>query len=480
MSYRSNYDTVILGAGLGGLVAGTILARSGNKVMILEEKSHPGGACSLTQREGYHFPGSPVLLLGLEKDGYCDQLFSELGLSLPMLKRPGGLLKRSAPFLQVVTEQYRLDLQSHRGEQIAEYKREWGDAAAAFQQFYREVDELDRKVYPFFFKKSVAGPPLPLRQKMSELQQTFRRQLMIRAYTHLGGQNFLSHHRLPADFLKILGWLNLLWAGERIDRTSALDLLLKQALLSREVIRPVGGLIKFCESLAKICQEYRGEIRYQQGISSIKKQLRNDWTVTLVNGEDIHARQLIIHYPWNLLKPKTYAILTFFFTIHAEIVPAPMSEQLLLYRPQEQAGGLENPLFIVLSLAEEERAYIEKKRLLMVSTFYPRISPPSEQDTRQMLHGIIKNLHWLMPFSEGKIEYLGHDQQDRQREAKRLEKTLPLFKRLRHIKYPHIEYSCQPFDKGFFVLPDDGHSRVMLTTEVRSASEIANQLLKHR
>ncbi|MCI0527700.1 MAG: FAD-dependent oxidoreductase [Nitrospira sp.] len=480
MPHQSYYDTVILGAGLGGLVAGTILARSGNKVIILEEKSCPGGATSLTHREGYPFVGSPVLLLGLEKDGYCDQLFSELGLSLTVLKRPGSLLRRSAPFLQIVTDQYRLDLQINLQEQLAEYKREWGDATAAFQEFYQEMDELDHKVYPFFFKKKVPGPPMPLRQKMSELQQALRRWLMIRAYSNLEGRNYLSRHKLPTDFLKILEWLNLLWTGECIEHTSALDLLLKQALLSREVIRPVGGLIKVCEALAKICLEYRGEIRYQQGIASIKRQPRKEWVVTLINGEDIHARQLIVHYPWNFFKPSTYEMVTFFFTIDSEVVPAPMSEQLLLCRPQDRSSASENPLFIVLSLVEEERTYIEKKRLLMVSSFYPRLSPLSEQDIRQLMHEVIKNLHWLMPFSEGKIQCLGNDYQDRLRGSKRLEKVLPLFKRLRQIKYPHIEYAYLPFDKSFFVLPDYANSLVMSTTEVRSAAEIANQLLKHR
>ncbi len=480
MSYRSYYDTLILGAGLGGLVAGTILARSGNKVMILEEKSHPGGTSSLTHREGCPFVGSPVLLLGLEKDGYCDQLFSELGLSLAMLKRTGSLLKRSDPFLQIVTDLYRLDLQINRQEQLSEYKREWGEAASAFQQFYQKVDELDRKVYPFFFKKKVPGPPMPLRQKIAELQQAFRRWSIIRAHSNLDGQNYLLHHKLPADFLNILGWLNLLWAGERIEHTSALDLLLKQTLLSREVIRPVGGLIKFCEALAKICLEYRGEIRYQQGIASIKRQSRKDWVVTLVNGEDIHAGQLIVHYPWNFLKPKAYETVTFFFTIDSEVIPAPMSEQLLLCRSWGPSSVSDTPLFIVLSLAEEERTSIEKKRLLMVSSFYPRVSPLHEQDIRQLLHEVIKNLHWLMPFSEGKIQCLGNDQQDRLRESKRLEKTLPLFKRLRQIRYPHIEYAYQPFDKGLFVLPDYANNMMMSTTEVRSAAEVANQLLKHR
>jgi len=480
MSYRSSYDTVILGAGLGALVAGTMLARAGNKIMILEEKSHPGGACTLVNREGYPFVISPVLLLGLEKDGYCDQLFSELGLSLAMLKRPGGILKRPSPYLQIVTEQYRLDLHVNRQEQLSEYKREWGEAALAFQQFYQDLDALDRRVYSFFYKKNLPGPPMPFRQRLDNLQQGLQRQWIIRNYSKLNGQKYYSHFNLPSEFLKIIGWLNLLWGGRDLVQSSALNLLLHQSLLSREVIRPVGGLVRFCELLANICLEYRGEIRYQQGIASIKRESRKNWVITLANGEDIHARQLIIHYPWNLLSPRAYDLLTFFFTVDAQVIPPPMCEQFLLYRPQGDFRGIEKPLFVVLSLVEEERSYIDKKRLLMVSSFLPQGLPSTEQALRQFPQAVIQNLHWLMPFSEGKIQYLGNDAQDRQHQSKRFGIAVPLFKRLRQIRDPHIQYAYQPFDKSLFVSPDYANSLAMLTTEVRSAEEIAKQILRHR
>lgn len=35
----NNYDAIIIGAGIGGLVAGNILAKNGQKVLILE-KNH--------------------------------------------------------------------------------------------------------------------------------------------------------------------------------------------------------------------------------------------------------------------------------------------------------------------------------------------------------------------------------------------------------------------------------------------------------
>jgi len=40
------YDVVVIGAGLGGLTAAAILARSGHKVLVIERSNSVGGAAS--------------------------------------------------------------------------------------------------------------------------------------------------------------------------------------------------------------------------------------------------------------------------------------------------------------------------------------------------------------------------------------------------------------------------------------------------
>src|ERR1700760_907075 len=42
----ARYDVVVIGAGLGGLTAGAILAREGRKVLIVERSNSVGGAAS--------------------------------------------------------------------------------------------------------------------------------------------------------------------------------------------------------------------------------------------------------------------------------------------------------------------------------------------------------------------------------------------------------------------------------------------------
>jgi carotene isomerase len=60
-----DYDVVIIGSGIGGLVAGSLLARYGKSVLICESHSIPGGAAHSFERQGFHFDSGPSFYCGL-------------------------------------------------------------------------------------------------------------------------------------------------------------------------------------------------------------------------------------------------------------------------------------------------------------------------------------------------------------------------------------------------------------------------------
>jgi len=58
-------DVIVVGSGLGGLVAAALLARSGKAVTVCESHSVPGGAAHAFSRQGYHFDSGPSFYCGL-------------------------------------------------------------------------------------------------------------------------------------------------------------------------------------------------------------------------------------------------------------------------------------------------------------------------------------------------------------------------------------------------------------------------------
>lgn len=56
-------SVIVIGAGIGGIVAATHLAQHGLHVTVVEKNSRPGGRCDRLSREGHHFDTGPTLLV---------------------------------------------------------------------------------------------------------------------------------------------------------------------------------------------------------------------------------------------------------------------------------------------------------------------------------------------------------------------------------------------------------------------------------
>ncbi|MEG3850392.1 NAD(P)/FAD-dependent oxidoreductase [Microcoleus sp. herbarium19] len=60
-----DFDAIVIGSGIGGLVAGSMLARYGKRVLVCESHNIAGGAAHSFSRRGFHFDSGPSFYCGL-------------------------------------------------------------------------------------------------------------------------------------------------------------------------------------------------------------------------------------------------------------------------------------------------------------------------------------------------------------------------------------------------------------------------------
>ena len=74
------YDIIIIGSGLGGLTAGAKLARSGKRVLLLEQHDRPGGCATTFKRKGFTMEVGLHEMDGLHSADMKSRIFRDLGV----------------------------------------------------------------------------------------------------------------------------------------------------------------------------------------------------------------------------------------------------------------------------------------------------------------------------------------------------------------------------------------------------------------
>lgn len=86
-----DYDVIVIGSGIGGLVTATQLAAKGARVLVLERYLIPGGSAGYFEREGYRFDVGASMIFGFGTEGTTNLLtraLAAVGMKIETLPDP--------------------------------------------------------------------------------------------------------------------------------------------------------------------------------------------------------------------------------------------------------------------------------------------------------------------------------------------------------------------------------------------------------
>ncbi len=269
----TNYDAIIVGAGIGGLALSYRLARAGRQVLLVERNDRIGGVVHTEKRGEFLLEKGPN---SFSNGAEMMALIEEAGLGDRALKQPirehdrfvwkEGRLRKVplGPFSLLTSDVIKL---SEKTRLIRGLWRPYDppESDIALGTFFREV--LGDAVVDSLLKPFLAGVYAADADRVS-FEATFP-QLF----------DAVRENRRLIDALK----------GMRSQSGGAK----KKKKSPRCLVSFPEGLAELPECLAKSLKDAGGEIR--TGVSiSLSKEEGNDWTVLLGDGEAVRASEVIL------------------------------------------------------------------------------------------------------------------------------------------------------------------------------------------
>ncbi len=104
---NTDWDAIVIGSGIGGLVTASQLAHKGAKVLVLERYTIPGGSSGAFHREGYTFDVGASMIFGFGEKGYTNLLtraLADVGQKLETIPDPAQLAYHLPDETEVVVD----------------------------------------------------------------------------------------------------------------------------------------------------------------------------------------------------------------------------------------------------------------------------------------------------------------------------------------------------------------------------------------
>ncbi|CAO2151505.1 unnamed protein product, partial [Urochloa humidicola] len=279
------YDAIVIGSGIGGLVAGTQLAAKGARVLVLEKYLIPGGSSGYYRRDGFTFDVGSSVMFGFSDKGNLNlitQALKAVGRKMEVLPDPSTVHFHLPGDLSVLVHR---EYEDFINELIGKFPHEkegilkfYGICWKIFNSLNSlELKSLEEPLYLFgqFFQKPLECLTLAyyLPQNAGDIARKF-----------IKDQALLSF--IDAECF-IVSTVNAL-------QTPMINA--SMVLCGRHfggINYPVGGVGGIATSLADGLVEKGSEIRYKANVTNVILENGKAVGVRLSNGKEFFAKTVI-------------------------------------------------------------------------------------------------------------------------------------------------------------------------------------------
>jgi phytoene dehydrogenase-like protein len=410
-------EVIILGSGLGGLIAGTLLAKNNRLVLLLKEKGYQPSYSI----KGYHFVPFSNFSEKRLSPNLLKQISQGLDLPSPMDPQEGvrpskivsGKSKQEETF-QVILPKSRIDIFSQRSLFQKEWEREFPREVNQIEEFYNELDRAQHLLQEITAKKN--GPPFFAVQQGSFIKKIFTFDPFPKGKIDPRLSPF-SKEFWEFIKLQLISWGNLY--------SNQFPISLASHILLDEVneLNPKVDLENLEKEILNKFLNWGGKIEEIDRVKKIELSWKKEQTLSLDRDPKVfQSKFLIFNSPlhrissllgkkrkgllkWEKKIKPLYVMIPIFLGIREKGIPVGMKDLLISILDLEKPYQDGNVLFLSLSPKGDETRAPEGCRALTVESLmdFERWDQTLLVDYQ---HGVMKHLNHLFPFLENYTEFV--------------------------------------------------------------------------
>ncbi len=289
------YDAIVIGAGLSGLTAASLLAKRGLKVAVIDKSYQPGGSCGVFKRGHVTFDQGSAMLYGFGDTGFNAHRFV-----FNCLEEPLDVIRHDLLYC-VNFNGHRIQFHEDIDEFIDELSNVFPHEEENIRRFYNDMFRMYKHVMmevPTYDTADETDPKTALKSMFRHPVSYLR----FLSYLNISARKLLSKYFQDPEIFNFFDKLTSTYCYATLEEAPAV--LAAVMFINNHVggsYYPAGSTLFLPGKLEKVIEENNGDMFFEKEVVSILFQNGKPAGVLLDDGQQLYAPDIIYSGTvWNL------------------------------------------------------------------------------------------------------------------------------------------------------------------------------------
>ncbi len=289
------YDVIIIGAGLSGLSAASLLAKRGLKTAVIEHSATPGGSCGIFKRNGAIFDQGAAMLYGFGEHGFNAHRFL-----FNCLEEPFEVVKHELLYT-VYYKGHKIRFWSDLEHFIEELSDVFPGQAGNIKRFYKDMQQCYMHVISETPNYTTPDETDPKSSAQNVLRHPIS-YIRFLSYLNISAEKLLRKYFTDPDILHFFDKLTSTYCYATLKEAPAI--LASVMFIDNHEggsFYPAGSTLFLPGKLEKVIEENNGDMYYNSTVTKILFNNENASGVLLEDGTRLYGKNIIYSGTvWNL------------------------------------------------------------------------------------------------------------------------------------------------------------------------------------